>query len=78
MALAQEVAAKGVTVNTVSPGYIDSAKVQASDAQSASDEIIRWFRFGRWLSGLDRPHSFIDNHIINQLVILVGIARQDQ
>jgi len=29
MALAQEVAAKGVTVNTISPGYIDSPMIQA-------------------------------------------------
>lgn len=29
MALAQEVAAKGVTVNTLSPGYIDSPMIQA-------------------------------------------------
>ncbi|HEY5789980.1 MAG TPA: acetoacetyl-CoA reductase [Gammaproteobacteria bacterium] len=46
MALAQEVAAKGVTVNTVSPGYIATDMVMAI-AENVRESIIKTIPVGR-------------------------------
>lgn len=46
-ALAQEVAAKGVTVNTVSPGYIKTEMV-AKIAQEVQDKITKTIPVGRF------------------------------
>jgi acetoacetyl-CoA reductase len=64
MALAQEVASKGITVNTVSPGYIATDMVMAvrEDVREKIIQTIPVKRFGRaeeigsicvWLSGDD-------------------------
>lgn len=47
MAVAQEVARKGVTVNTVSPGYIDSPMIRAVP-EKIRDEIERSIPVGRF------------------------------
>ena len=46
MALAQETAAKGVTVNTVSPGYIETAMTSAMP-QEVLDTIVGAVPMGR-------------------------------
>ncbi|MCP5208819.1 MAG: acetoacetyl-CoA reductase [Hahellaceae bacterium] len=45
-ALAQEVARKGITVNTISPGYVATSMVMAID-QSVRDQIIAQIPVGR-------------------------------
>ena len=47
MALAQELAAKGVTVNTVSPGYIGTDMVRAIDEKVLNERIIPQIPVGR-------------------------------
>lgn len=47
MALAQEVARKGVTVNTVSPGYIDSPMIQAVP-EKVREQILSTIPAGRF------------------------------
>lgn len=49
MAVAREVARKGVTVNTVAPGYIDSPMIQAvpEDVRNAIERDIPIGRFGQ-------------------------------
>lgn len=47
MALAQEVARKGVTVNTVSPGYIDSPMIQAVP-EKIREQIMSTIPVGRF------------------------------
>lgn len=47
MALAQEVARKGVTVNTIAPGYIDSPMIHAVP-QSIRDKILEGIPSGRF------------------------------
>jgi acetoacetyl-CoA reductase len=46
MALAQEVARKGVTVNSVSPGYVETAMTKAIP-QDISDQIVAQIPLGR-------------------------------
>lgn len=45
-ALAQEVAKKGITVNTISPGYVATSMVMAID-QSVRDQIVAQIPVGR-------------------------------
>ena len=47
MALAQEMAAKGVTVNTVSPGYIGTEMVKAIDPAVLEKSILPQIPVGR-------------------------------
>ncbi|MEO5613628.1 MAG: acetoacetyl-CoA reductase [Cypionkella sp.] len=47
MALAQEMATKGVTVNTVSPGYIGTDMVKAIDEKVLKERIIPQIPVGR-------------------------------
>jgi acetoacetyl-CoA reductase len=47
MALAQEVARKGVTVNTVSPGYMDTNMVRAVP-ENIRDQILEQIPIGRF------------------------------
>ena len=68
MALAQEMASKGVTVNTVSPGYIGTDMVKAI-RQDVQDKIVATIpvkRFGEpseiasiiaWLASTDGGYS---------------------
>ncbi len=53
MALARETARKGVTVNTVSPGYCDTALVAAVPRKSASRSLPIF----RWADSARRPIS---------------------
>jgi acetoacetyl-CoA reductase len=46
MALAQETARKGVTVNSVSPGYVETAMTKAIP-QEISDQIVAQIPMGR-------------------------------
>ena len=66
MALAQEVASKGVTVNTVSPGYIATDMVQARSGRRCSTRSSPTFRSSgsarrrtspRWCRGSRRDES---------------------
>ena len=52
MALAQEVARKGVTVNTIAPGYIDSPMIHAVP-QAIRDKILEGIPTGRFGMGRD-------------------------
>ncbi|HEU0196430.1 MAG TPA: beta-ketoacyl-ACP reductase [Nevskiaceae bacterium] len=52
MALAQEVARKGVTVNTVAPGYVDSPMVMAVP-EHIRDEILKTIPMGRFAQPRD-------------------------
>ena len=54
-ALAQEVARKGVTVNTVSPGYIDTDMIQAVP-QNIRDNIMSQIPVGRFGKPEDVAH----------------------
>jgi acetoacetyl-CoA reductase len=54
-ALAQEVARKGVTVNTVSPGYIDTDMIQAVP-QNIRDNIVAQIPVGRFGKPEDVAH----------------------
>ena len=49
-ALALEVAKKGVTVNTISPGYIGTKMVTAIPRRSSTRRSCRRFRWGVWAS----------------------------
>ena len=51
-ALAQEVARKGVTVNTVSPGYLDTKMVT-----SMSEEVVKQVTAGIPVGRLGRPEE---------------------
>ncbi len=46
MALAQEVAYKGITVNTISPGYVDTRMTQAMP-DDIRDQIVSTIPMGR-------------------------------
>lgn len=61
MALAQEVARKGITVNTVSPGYIGTEMVMAV-AEDIRNKIIATIPVGR----LGKPEEIA--HVVNFLV----------
>ena len=60
MAVAQEVASKGVTVNTVSPGYIETDMVM-SVPNEIRDRIISTIPTGR----LGKPHEIA--HVVSFL-----------
>jgi acetoacetyl-CoA reductase len=47
MALAQEVASKGVTVNTISPGYVGTAMLMAIK-EEVRNEIVKQIPVGRF------------------------------
>jgi 3-oxoacyl-[acyl-carrier protein] reductase len=46
-ALAREVASRGITVNAVAPGYIETEMTQGLTAQAKAD-LVRQIPLGRW------------------------------
>jgi len=71
MALAQELARKGVTVNTVSPGHIKTIEVENMNAQDSNNMIseIPAARFGE----TDEVASLVDFLCSNQASFITGI-----
>lgn len=57
-ALAQETAAKGITVNTISPGYIGTEMVMAIK-QEVRDQIISTIPVERWVNLRKSPSWFL-------------------
>ncbi|MDQ3831413.1 MAG: 3-oxoacyl-[acyl-carrier-protein] reductase [Candidatus Tectomicrobia bacterium] len=51
-ALAREVASRGITVNAVAPGFIDTEMTQALSAQAKAD-LVRQIPLGRWGTSQD-------------------------
>jgi 3-oxoacyl-[acyl-carrier protein] reductase len=53
--LAREVASRGITVNAVAPGFIDTDMTQGLSAQ-AKEELLRQIPLGRWGTPQDVAH----------------------
>jgi 3-oxoacyl-[acyl-carrier protein] reductase len=51
-ALARELASRGITVNAVAPGFIDTEMTQGLSAQTKAD-LVRQIPLGRWGSSQD-------------------------
>ena len=70
MALAQELARKGVTVNTVSPGYIKTVEVEGMNTEDSNSIIaeIPAARFGE----TDEVASLVDFLCSNQASFITG------
>jgi acetoacetyl-CoA reductase len=70
MALAQELARKGVTVNTVSPGYIKTVELEDMNTEDSNSIIaeIPAARFGE----TDEVASLVDFLCSNQASFITG------